>query len=90
MKFFCIYGYDSEIHIDNCNIVIFDLAGDLVLLNLLKIPTKHRKFNFEVLLRGISSIDGGEKLNTFIKENNCTIAYLLFRLKNKFFHYSRT
>ena len=30
---------------------------------------KHWKFDLEILISGISSIDGGDKLKNFIKEN---------------------
>ena len=71
---FCNYGYDSEIHIENENVVVCGLAGDFCVMESIKNLMKHYKFNLEILVSGISSIDGGEKLTNFIKEKNLTIA----------------
>ena len=67
---FANYGYDCEIGINNDNIVVCGLAGDFCVMESIKNLMKHWKFNLEILLRGISSIDGGERLTKFIKENN--------------------
>ena len=45
---FCNYGYDSEIHIDNNNIVICGLAGDFCVMESIKNLMKHWKFNIEI------------------------------------------
>ena len=64
------FGYDCEIGIDNDNIVVCGLAGDFCVMESIKNLMKHWKFNLEILISGIASIDGGEKLKNFIKENN--------------------
>lgn len=52
-------------------IVICGIAGDWCILETLKNIIKHIGTNkVSVYLDGIVSIDGGEKLNSFIKENN--------------------
>ena len=71
---FCNFGYDSEIHIDNDNIVVCGIAGDFCVLESIKNLMKHWKFNFKILISGIASIDGGEKITNFIKEKNLAIA----------------
>ena len=70
---FSNYGYDYEINIKNENIVVCGLAGDFCVMESIKNLMKHWKFNLEILISGISSIDGGEKLKNFIKENNYKI-----------------
>lgn len=51
--------------------VICGIAGDWCVLETLKNIIKHiGPNNISVYLDGIVSIDGGEKLNNFIKENN--------------------
>ena len=67
---FSNYGYDCEINIKNENIVVCGLAGDFCVMESIKNLMKHWKFNLEILISGIASIDGGEKLKNFIKENN--------------------
>ena len=67
---FANFGYDCEIGIDNDNIVVCGLAGDFCVMESIKNLMKHWKFNLEILISGIASIDGGEKLKNFIKENN--------------------
>jgi nicotinamidase-related amidase len=52
-------------------IVVCGIAGDYCVLETLKNIIKHIGANkVSVYLDGIVSIDGGEKLNNFIKENN--------------------
>ena len=52
-------------------IVVCGIAGDWCVLETLKNIIKHIGTNkVSVYLDGIVSIDGGEKLNNFIKENN--------------------
>ena len=70
---FSNYGYDCEINIKNENIVVCGLAGDFCVMESIKNLMKHWKFNLEILISGISSIDGGEKLKNFIKDNNYKI-----------------
>ena len=56
---------------DEYEFVICGIAGDYCVLETLKNVTKHvGDNNVKVYLDGIVSIDGGEKLNNFIKENN--------------------
>ena len=56
---------------DEYEFVICGIAGDYCVLETLKNITKHvGNNNVKVYLDGIVSIDGGEKLNNFIKENN--------------------
>lgn len=61
---------------DNVQIIICGLCGDYCVLetlkNILKAPFI-RKDQVYLYLDGILSIDGGEKLNQFIKENNINI-----------------
>lgn len=58
----------------NSEFVVCGIAGDYCVLetikNLLKLVPKEQVF---VFLDGIVSIDGGEKLNNFIQENNLKI-----------------
>ena len=67
------YGFDSEIHIDNENVVVCGLAGDFCVMESIKNLLKHWNFNIEILMNGIASIDGGKKLNDFINERNLDI-----------------
>ena len=71
---FSNFGNDSEIFLDNENVVICGLTGDFCVMESTKNLMKHWKFNLEVLVSGISSIDGGDKLKNFIKEKNLAIA----------------
>ena len=64
---------DSEITIENENIVICGLAGDFCVMESIKNLLKHWKFNLEILADGISSIDNGYKLKNFIKEKNLKV-----------------
>ena len=66
---FANFGYDCEINIENDKIVVCGLAGDFCVMESIKNLMKHWKFNLEILISGISSIDGGDKLMNFIKEN---------------------
>ena len=70
---FTNYGKDSEISIGNENIVICGLAGDFCVMESTKNLLKHWKFNLEILINGISSIDNGDKLKNFIKETNLKV-----------------
>ena len=67
---FANYGNDCEINIVNDNIVVCGLAGDFCVMESIKNLMKHWKFNLEILVSGISSIDGGDKLKNFIKEKS--------------------
>ena len=67
------YGFDSKIHIDNENVVVCGLAGDFCVMESIKNLLKHWNFKVEILMNGISSIDGGRKLNDFINERNLVI-----------------
>ena len=67
---FSNYGNDCDVTINNNNIVVCGLAGDFCVMESIKSLMKHWKFNLEILMSGISSIDGGVKLKNFIKENN--------------------
>lgn len=82
MEFFCniaiaidaegICGKPSKAYCDDVDeIVVCGIAGDWCVLETLKNIIKHIGANkVKVYLDGIVSIDGGEKLNNFIKENN--------------------
>lgn len=71
-----IKGYLNDIRINrkNANVVICGIAGDYCVLetlkNLVKLVTNRR---VSVFLEGVVSIDGGVKLQNFIKENNIKI-----------------
>ena len=71
---FSNFGNDCEINIDNNNVVVCGLAGDYCVMESTKNLMKCGKFNIEMLIKGISSIDNGETLQKFIKENKLTIA----------------
>ena len=66
---FANFGYDCEIGIENDKIVVCGLAGDFCVMESIENLMKHWKFDLEILISGISSIDGGDKLKNFIKEN---------------------
>ena len=72
--FFSNYELSSGAKITNNNIVVCGLAGDYCVKESIKNLLKHWKFNLEVLVNGIASIDNGDKLKEFIKENNLSIA----------------
>ena len=68
----CIfYNFEksSGVKINNNNIVVCGIAGDFCVKESMKNLLKHWNFNLEVLVSGIASIDNGEKLKEFIKEN---------------------
>ena len=71
---FSNYELSSGAKITNNNIVVCGLAGDYCVKESIKNLLKHWKFNLEVLVSGIASIDNGDKLKEFIKENNLSIA----------------
>ena len=59
---------------DEYEFVICGIAGEYCVLETLKNVTKHvGNNNVKVYLDGIVSIDGGEKLNNFIKENDINV-----------------
>lgn len=59
---------------DEYEFVICGIAGDWCVRETLKNVTKHvGNNNVKVYLDGIVSIDGGEKLNNFIKENDINV-----------------
>ena len=68
------YGNDSEISINNKNVVVCGLAGDYCVKESTKSLLKHFKFNLELLVDGIASIDNGETLKKFIDEKKIPIA----------------
>ena len=72
---FSNYGLDSEAKILNNKIVVCGIAGDYCVLESIKNLLKHWKFELEVLISGIASIDNGNKLKEFIKERNLVIAH---------------
>ena len=63
------YGNDSEISIINKNVVVCGLAGDYCVKESTKSLLKHFKFNLELLVSGIASIDNGDTLKKFMDEN---------------------
>ena len=72
---FSNYGLDSEAKILNNKIVVCGIAGDYCVLESIKNLLKHWKFEIEVLISGIASIDNGNKLKEFIKERNLVITH---------------
>lgn len=72
--FFSNYELSSGTKINNNNIVVCGIAGDYCVKESIKNLLKHWKFNVEVLVNGIASIDNGDTLKSFIKENNLSIA----------------
>ena len=58
----------------NNNIVVCGIAGDYCVKESIKNLLKHWKFNLEVLTTGVASIDNGDKLKEFMKENNLSEA----------------
>lgn len=72
--FFSNYELSSGVKITNNNIVVCGIAGDYCVKESIKNLLKHWKFNLEVLVSGIASIDNGDTLKAFMKENNLSIA----------------
>jgi len=74
--FFNNYGNDpkTEISIINNKVVVCGLAGDYCVKESTKSLLKHFKFNLELLVSGIASIDNGETLKKFIADNKIPIA----------------
>lgn len=62
------WPYYHELDEDETHIVICGLAGDYCVLETLKNLVNCGYFNIEILKDGIASIDGGEKLNEYVKE----------------------
>ena len=70
------YGIDLFWNVEVCmgiwaDYTICGLAGDYCVLETLRMNMSNNKC--EIFLDGIASIDGGKKLNDFIKENNIKI-----------------
>lgn len=69
-----LYGLDDdwtyyhELDEDETNIVICGIAGDYCVLETLKNLVSCGYFNIEILKDGIASIDGGKKLDEYVKE----------------------
>ena len=74
--FFNNYENDKkkEISIFNKNVVVCGLAGDYCVKESTKSLLKHFKFNVELLVSGIASIDKGETLKKFMDDNKIPIA----------------
>lgn len=62
--------YHHELDEDETNIVICGIAGDYCVLETLKNLVNCGYFNIEILKDGIASIDGGKKLDEYVKEMN--------------------
>ena len=58
----------SGCRIINDNIVICGIAGDFCVKESIKNLLKHWRFNIEVFMDGIASIDGGTALKELINE----------------------
>ncbi len=71
---FSNYDLSSGAKIINNNIVVCGIAGDYCVKESIKNLLKHWKFNLEVLTTGVASIDNGDKLKEFMKENNLSVA----------------
>ena len=72
--FFSNYELSSGAKIINNNVVVCGLAGDYCVKESIKNLLKHWKFNLEVLVSGIASIDNGDTLKNFMKEKSLPIA----------------
>lgn len=70
--YFRNYEGTSGCRIINDNIVICGIAGDFCVKESIKNLLKHWRFNIEVLMGGIASIDGGTVLNELIDEKHLT------------------
>ena len=68
------FNMDSTAKIINNNIVVCGIAGDYCVMESIKNLLKHWKFNLEVLVRGVASIDDGSKLKSFMKDNKLAAA----------------
>lgn len=68
--FFANFDSSSGCRIPNDDIVVCGIAGDYCVKETIKNLLKHWKFNVEVLLDGIASIDGGTALMELIDEKN--------------------
>ena len=68
------FNKDSKAQIINNNIVVCGIAGDYCVMESIKNLLKHWKFNLEVLVKGVASIDDGSKLKAFMKEKNLAVA----------------
>ena len=65
---------NSQIHITTNDIVVCGIAGDFCVKETINNLIKFKDIlNISVFKDGIVSIDGGTKLNEFIKENNLNI-----------------
>ena len=71
---FSNYELSSGAQITNNNIVVCGIAGDFCVKESIKNLLKHWKFNLEVLVSGVASIDNGDTLKNFMKENNLAVA----------------
>ena len=71
---FSNYELSSGTKIINNDIVVCGIAGDYCVKESIKNLLKHWKFNLEVLTSGVASIDNGDKLKEFMKENNLSEA----------------
>ena len=71
---FSNYELSSGAKIVNNNIVVCGIAGDYCVKESIKNLLKHWKFNLEVLTSGVASIDNGDTLKAFMKENKLSVA----------------
>jgi nicotinamidase-related amidase len=62
------WPYYHELDEDEIDIVICGIAGDYCVLETLKNLVSCGYFNIEILKDGIASIDGGKKLDEYVKE----------------------
>ena len=72
--FFSNYELSSGAKIINNNVVVCGIAGDYCVKESIKNLLKHWKFNLEVLVSGVASIDNGDTLKNFMKEHNLSLA----------------
>ena len=71
---FSNYELSSGAKITNNDIVVCGIAGDYCVKESIKNLLKHWKFNLKVLVSGVASIDNGDTLKKFMKENNLVAA----------------